>query len=47
MKDKFDEKKRKIKTKVKSKIQQIKNKVQDVDVNPVVRLKKALDIKKK
>jgi len=47
MKDRFDEKKRKIKTKVKSKIQQIKNKVQDADVNPVVRLKKALDTKKK
>jgi len=47
MKDAFDKKKRKIKTKVKSKIQQIKNKLQDEKVNPVVRLKKALDTKKK
>lgn len=46
MKDKFDEKKRKVKTKVKSTIQKIENKLKDEKVNPVVRLKNALDIKK-
>ena len=47
MKDKFNEKKRELKTKTKSKVQQIINKLQDEKVNPVVRLKKALDTKNK
>ena len=46
MKDTFDDVKRKVKRKVKSNIQKIENKLQDEKVNPVVKLKKALDVKK-